>query len=167
MPYTFNIPHRLIKRSATSSRLYVAALPIRSLPQIQTMSTAKSTEPNPPPIKLTTHTQYTSGRLLPASLPPNPIALFQQWFTSALRPESDIPAVREPEAMSIATVSPEGVPSVRTVLLKTVDERGFVFYTNYESRKSGEMAAGWAAGNLYWREVSRQVRFVGRVEKVR
>jgi pyridoxamine-phosphate oxidase len=69
--------------------------------------------------------------------------------------------------MALSTASPEGIPSTRIVLLKEVDSRGFVFYTNYDSRKSREMVANpYASLALYWREVHRQVRVVGRVEKV-
>ena len=120
-----------------------------------------SQSPNGPhgPIKLTTHSQYASTRLLPSHLPSDPLTLFREWFASALA------TVKEPEAMTVSSVSASGVPSARTVLLKTVDH-GFVFFTNYESRKSLELANGHAAGCLYWREVSRQVRFVGPVHKV-
>jgi pyridoxamine 5'-phosphate oxidase len=120
-------------------------------------------------LHLTTHNQYHSPRLLPSSLHPDPLQLFRQWLSEALSPpaSSEIPAVREPEAMSVSTSSPTGLPSSRVVLLKTVDETGFVFFTNYDSRKSRELLANpYAALAFYWREVSRQVRVVGRVEKV-
>src|SRR5208283_1185653 len=70
-------------------------------------------------------------------------------------------------AMTLATATPEGKPSARMVLLRGVDERGFVFFTNYDSRKGRELAANpWAALVLYWAELDRQVRIEGRVEVV-
>jgi pyridoxamine-phosphate oxidase len=94
---------------------------------------------------------------------------FKEWFQEALEPPADsgIPPVREPEAMAITSVSSTGIPSTRFVLLKTVDDTGFVFFTNYDSRKSRELETGYASLALYWKEVSRQVRVVGKVEKVR
>lgn len=76
-------------------------------------------------------------------------------------------AVHEPEAMTICTALPSGIPSARIVLLKQIDAKGFVFYTNYESRKSRELEANpYASIAFYWREQSRSVRVVGRAEKV-
>ena len=116
------------------------------------------------PNKLTVlaHQQYDSSEnLSPFNVPPDPLDLFRQWFTSVLH------TVYEPEAMALSTASPEGIPSTRIVLLKQVDSRGFVFYTNYDSRKSHEMVANpYASLAFYWREIHRQVRVVGRVEKV-
>lgn len=116
------------------------------------------------PGKLTVlaHQQYDSPEnLSPFNVPPDPLDLFRQWFTSVQG------TVHEPEAMALSTATPEGIPSTRIVLLKQVDSRGFVFYTNYDSRKSREMVANpYASLALYWREVHRQVRVVGRVEKV-
>lgn len=119
-------------------------------------------------VSITSHNQYHSPRLLRDDLNPDPLQQFKKWFQDALSPGADsgIPAVREPEAMAISSVSSEGIPSTRFVLLKTVDERGFLFYTNYDSRKSAELASGYASLAIYWKEVSRQVRVVGRVEKV-
>jgi len=75
--------------------------------------------------------------------------------------------VHEPEAMALSTCSTNGIPSTRIVLLKQADLRGFVFYTNYNSRKSKELHANpFASIAFYWREVHRQVRVVGRVEQV-
>ncbi|KZV86500.1 pyridoxamine 5'-phosphate oxidase [Exidia glandulosa HHB12029] len=114
-------------------------------------------------IKVTTHNQYTTPEhLTPANVAPSPIDQFRAWFKHAQ--DSVVP---EPEAMSLATSTKDGVPSVRVVLLKQVDARGFVFYTNYDSRKSSELAQNpRAAIAIYWKEISRQVRVVGRVEKV-
>ena len=69
--------------------------------------------------------------------------------------------------MCVGTVSPTGIPSSRIVLLKTVDETGFIFFTNYTSRKSTELGQSpFASLAFYWKEVARQVRVIGRVEKV-
>ncbi len=127
---------------------------------------------DPPPaskVQLTSHHQYHSPRLLPSHLNPDPLLQFNAWFASSLSPlstEPPTPVVREPEAMAVSTVSPSGIPSTRVVLLKTVDS-GFVFFTNYTSRKSTELdSSPYASLAFYWKEVSRQVRVVGKVEKV-
>ena len=146
---------------------------VSSLPPTSPDPTNKpvpATDPTPASkIQLTSHNQYHSPRLVPSHLHPDPLLQFNAWFQSALSPPDPqtTPAVREPEAMSLATVShSSGIPSVRIVLLKTVDT-GFVFFTNYASRKSRELEAGGHASVVfYWREVSRQVRAVGRVERV-
>lgn len=92
----------------------------------------------------------------------DPIELFGEWFRVAS--ESGIV---HPEAMALATASAEGAPSVRMVLLKDVDERGFVFFTNYGSRKASELDANpQAALCLHWAVLERQVRIEGAVERV-
>jgi pyridoxamine 5'-phosphate oxidase len=92
----------------------------------------------------------------------DPIQLFKRWFNAAVRAE-----LTEPNAMTLATATPEGKPSARMVLLKGFDERGFVFYTNYDSRKGRELAANPnAALVLYWQPLARQIRITGRVTKV-
>ena len=92
----------------------------------------------------------------------NPIALFRDWMAEA---ESSEP--NNPNAMSLATASPEGVPSVRMLLLKGVDERGFVFYTNMASRKALDLVANpRAAMGFHWKSLGRQVRIEGGVEQV-
>jgi pyridoxamine-phosphate oxidase len=113
-------------------------------------------------IKVLAHEQYdSSDHLSPSTVPTDPLDLFRQWFTSVQS------TVHEPEAMALSTVSADGIPSTRTVLLKEVDNHGFVFYTNYNSRKSREMDVNpYVSLALYWREVHRQVRVVGQVEKV-
>ena len=91
-----------------------------------------------------------------------PIALFALWFEEAKRAE---PA--DPNAMALATVDADGLPNVRMVLLKGVDERGFVFYTNFESRKGRELAAQpKAALSFHWKALARAVRVRGTVECV-
>ena len=91
----------------------------------------------------------------------DPFTLFQTWFDEAVAAE-----INDPDAMAIATVDESGMPSVRMVLLKEWSPAGFVFYTNYESRKSGELiATGKAAFCLHWKSLRRQVRVVGNVTK--
>jgi pyridoxamine 5'-phosphate oxidase len=91
-----------------------------------------------------------------------PLALFASWFEEAKRAE---PA--DPNAMALATVDADGLPNVRMVLLKGVDERGFVFYTNFESRKGRELAVHpKAALSFHWKSLSRAVRVRGPVERV-
>jgi pyridoxamine-phosphate oxidase len=124
----------------------------------------------PHSIKINTHDQYLSSTpLTPSSVHPNPLDQFHDWFAqAATKPSPDSPpAVLEPEAMTLSTSTPGGVPSSRIVLLKRVDETGFVFFTNYDSRKSRELKSNpRAAITFYWKEVHRQVRVVGRVEMV-
>lgn len=104
---------------------------------------------------------YTQGELDETHVSPDPILQFEQWFQEALNSE-----VMEPNAMSLGTVL-NGRPSVRIVLLKGFDERGFVFYTNYESRKAKEITGEpHAALTFFWPELQRQIRIEGRIEKV-
>jgi pyridoxamine 5'-phosphate oxidase len=92
----------------------------------------------------------------------DPFALFAAWMEEAVRSE---PA--DPNAMSLATVDAQGLPDVRMVLLKGVDARGFVFYTNLQSRKGEELAANPRAALLFhWKSLSRQIRVRGPVERV-
>ncbi len=91
-----------------------------------------------------------------------PLLQFQQWLQQAL--EAKIP---EPNAMTLATVGPDGRPSTRIVLIKDIDARGLVWYTNYDSRKGRELAEHpFAALQFHWVELERVVRIEGRVEKV-
>jgi pyridoxamine 5'-phosphate oxidase len=104
-------------------------------------------------------TWLTSGDFTQAD---EPFRLWQAWFAEAVKGEP-----RDPTAMSLATVDPDGMPDVRTVLLKGVDERGFVFYTNTESNKGRELAANPKAALLfYWKSLNRQIRIRGPVERV-
>jgi pyridoxamine 5'-phosphate oxidase len=104
---------------------------------------------------------YSRGALDAADVDPDPVRQFQTWFAQAL--DAKLP---EPNAMTLATVDAQGRPSARIVLIKGVDARGFVFFTNYESRKGRELAANSAASLLFhWIELERQVRIEGRVEK--
>lgn len=91
-----------------------------------------------------------------------PFRLFDHWFQEAKSSEP-----RDPNAMSLATVDADGMPDVRTVLLKGVDARGFTFYTNTESQKGRELAGSPKAALLfYWKSLNRQVRVRGAVERV-
>jgi pyridoxamine 5'-phosphate oxidase len=95
-------------------------------------------------------------------LDPDPIRQFHAWLHQALTAE-----VPEPYAMTLATATPDGLPSARVVLLRGVDERGFTFFTSYEGRKAGELEANpRAALVFYWAELERQVRVAGTVERV-
>jgi pyridoxamine 5'-phosphate oxidase len=101
----------------------------------------------------------TSGDFTEAD---EPLRLFAAWFEEAKRSEP-----RDPDAMALATVDPDGLPNVRMVLLKGYDERGFVFYTNVDSQKGGELdAAGKGALVVHWKSLNRQVRVRGSVERV-
>ena len=92
----------------------------------------------------------------------DPFALFQTWFDEAVASE-----INDPDAMALASVDADGMPSVRMVLLKEWSPEGFVFYTTYESRKSGELTAtAKAAFCIHWKSLRRQVRVVGPVSKV-
>jgi pyridoxamine 5'-phosphate oxidase len=91
---------------------------------------------------------------------PDPLIEFRRWYR--LAEESGVP---QPDAMTLATATADGAPSARMVLLKGVDDQGFVFFTNYESRKARELAENpRAALILYWVALRRQVRVTGRVE---
>ncbi|WP_322107278.1 pyridoxamine 5'-phosphate oxidase [Paraburkholderia sp. J41] len=103
---------------------------------------------------------YSLGSLDTADVDADPIRQFQTWFAQAL--DARLP---EPNAMTVATVDAEGRPAARILLIKGVDERGFVFFTNYESRKGHELAANPHAALLFhWIELERQVRIEGKVE---
>ncbi|MGN4154727.1 pyridoxamine 5'-phosphate oxidase [Burkholderia gladioli] len=104
---------------------------------------------------------YSRASLDEADVASDPIRQFDKWFKEAL--DAQLP---EPNTMTLATVDADGRPSARIVLIKGVDERGFVFFTNYESRKGREIAHNPHAALLfYWIELERQVRIEGRVEK--
>jgi pyridoxamine 5'-phosphate oxidase len=105
---------------------------------------------------------YTRAGLNETETDPNPFKQFQTWFDQALSAE-----LPEPNAMTLATATPEGKPSARIVLLKGFDETGFVFYSNYASRKGQQLANNpWASLVFWWAELERQVRIEGQVEKV-
>jgi pyridoxamine 5'-phosphate oxidase len=96
------------------------------------------------------------------SVDPDPIKLFRRWFD-----EATASGTRLPDAMTLATATKDGKPSARMVLLKQIDDQGFVFYTNYNSRKSRELDENPNAALVcYWVALDRQVRVEGRVERV-
>jgi pyridoxamine 5'-phosphate oxidase len=108
--------------------------------------------------------EYTLAGLRRADLDANPIAQFQKWFTQAetalAKNQLDV------NAAALATANKNGIPSVRTILLKGLDERGFIFFTNYDSHKGRELAENPnAALVFYWQELERQVYIAGVVEK--
>jgi pyridoxamine 5'-phosphate oxidase len=101
--------------------------------------------------------EYALARLDEEDVSPDPIAQFSRWFSEALAAE-----VEEPNAMVLATATPDGAPSARVVLLKGFDERGFVFFTDYRSLKGSELDANPRAALVFrWSELERQVRITG------
>jgi pyridoxamine 5'-phosphate oxidase len=106
--------------------------------------------------------EYTRAGLHEAGMDSDPIVQFHTWFENVLDA-----GLHEPNAMILATATSDGRPSARTVLLKGYDERGFVFYTNYEGRKAGELETNPACALLfYWGELERQVRIEGRASRL-
>lgn len=106
--------------------------------------------------------EYETNGLSEHELAGDPIAQFQLWFDQAA--EAGLP---QPNAMSLATASADGRPSVRMILLKGIDAHGFTWYTNYESRKAEELDANpWGALLFFWEAFHRQVRVEGRVERI-
>ncbi|MCX5397684.1 pyridoxamine 5'-phosphate oxidase [Streptomyces sp. NBC_00102] len=107
--------------------------------------------------------QYRSEAFDEQDLAPAPMEQFARWF----RQVAAHGALHEPNAMVVSTASPDGRPTSRTVLLKGFDERGFVFYTNYESRKGRELAANPHVSLLFpWHPLARQVQVTGVAEQV-
>lgn len=102
--------------------------------------------------------EYTRAGLAEADLAPDPMEMFRRWFAEAAE-------LDEPNAMVLATVSPEGRPSSRLVLLKGLHPDGFVFFTNHRSRKGADLAANPCCALLFpWHGLQRQVRIEGRAE---
>jgi pyridoxamine 5'-phosphate oxidase len=105
--------------------------------------------------------EYMRAVLVEGDVDPDPVVQFGRWFDDA-----NAANLVEPSAMTLATAGADGVPSARMVLLRGVDQRGFVFYTNYESRKAAELAANPRAALVFWwGELQRQVRVEGRVQR--
>jgi pyridoxamine 5'-phosphate oxidase len=106
--------------------------------------------------------EYKRGELDEDHAHADPIAQFSLWWDEATTAQ-----VREANAMTLATADADGKPAARTVLLKSFDQSGFVFFTNYESRKGAELAANARAALLFfWPELERQVRIDGNVLRV-
>ena len=105
--------------------------------------------------------EYDAHGLRRSDLHPDPFEQFRAWFAAALAAD-----IRDVNAMSLATATPDGKPSVRIVLLKGVDSHGFSFFTNYDSRKGRELDANPnAALCFYWTKLERQIRISGRAER--
>lgn len=105
--------------------------------------------------------EYAAHGLRRADLHSDPLQQFGAWFAAALAAD-----IRDVNAMSLATATPDGKPSVRIVLLKGFDERGFAFFTNYDSEKGRQLKANPVAALVfYWVQLERQVRISGAVEK--
>ncbi|KAF8635921.1 hypothetical protein AX15_000098 [Amanita polypyramis BW_CC] len=118
----------------------------------------------PDKIRVLSHPQYDAHEALsPNTVDSNPLRQFERWFEDALLTKR----VQQPEAMTLATATPDGIPSARIVLFKQLDHRGFIFFTNYNSRKSQELSTNpRAALVFYWDEIDRSVRALGIVEKI-
>jgi pyridoxamine 5'-phosphate oxidase len=102
-------------------------------------------------------------RLTPDTVDPDPVVQFRRWYDEAVAA-----GVRQPDAMTLATATPDGQPSARTVLMRGIDERGFAFYTNLGSAKGEVLEANPRAALVFhWREMERQVRVTGPVARVR
>lgn len=107
-------------------------------------------------------TDYKRASLSESDVDASPFNQFERWFGEAIQAK-----VAEPNAMTLATVSEGGRPAARVVLIKDFDARGFTFYTNYQSRKGGELSQNpFAALLFFWPELERQIRLEGRVSKV-
>lgn len=106
--------------------------------------------------------EYSKAQLDLNKTADNPIQQFRNWFNEALKAR-----VPEPSAMIVSTASPDGKPSARVLLLKDITENGFVFFTNYNSRKGKEIEKNpFASFTFFWPELERQVRIEGRLKKV-
>jgi pyridoxamine 5'-phosphate oxidase len=105
---------------------------------------------------------YLSGELDESSVGTDPIGMFAEWME-----EANAAGIEEANGMALATASADGMPSVRIVLLRGFDQRGFAFYTNYDSAKGKDLLANpRAAASFWWAPLERQVRIAGRVEKM-
>ncbi|MFN8207628.1 MAG: pyridoxamine 5'-phosphate oxidase [Bacteroidales bacterium] len=105
---------------------------------------------------------YSLGRLEESEVPSSPFLLFNAWLSEALKSVE-----KDPTAMILSTATPEGAPSSRVVLLKDAGEKGFTFFTNYDSRKGRELHVNPSAALLFfWPSLERQVRIEGQVERL-
>lgn len=105
---------------------------------------------------------YTKGGLTEANASDDPFTQFSTWFEDAIAAQ-----LPEPNAMTLATATPEGKPSARIVLLKDIDPQGFVFFTNYDSHKGQQLTANAQAALVFvWLELERQIRIEGSVEQI-
>ena len=105
---------------------------------------------------------FKSTELLESHIKNDPIEQFQLWMNDAL-----LSKIEEPNAMTLATATKDGFPSARIVLLKEVNQQGFIFFTNYNSRKGKELSGNPQAAIVFlWKEIERQIRIEGHVEKI-
>lgn len=105
---------------------------------------------------------YQQQSLLETNIDPDPFKQFESWWKHAIESKID-----EPNAMTLATCNADGKPSSRIVLLKGADSRGFIFFTNYHSRKGQEMEANpYVSLLFFWKEIERQIRIEGKIEKI-
>ncbi|MFE0134579.1 pyridoxamine 5'-phosphate oxidase [Streptomyces sp. NPDC059037] len=122
----------------------------------------RAAEPDPAALRA----QYGADGLLEAELPGTPMEQFEIWFAQALA-AAEAGVLHEPNAMVVSTADADGRPSSRTVLMKGYDRHGFVFFTNYESRKARELAANPNVALLFpWHPVARQIIVTGTAERV-
>ena len=106
--------------------------------------------------------EYAAGSLNETNMPQNPMEEFNVWLDFAINS-----GLTEPNAMTVATATPDGKPSARVVLLKEVNDKGFVFFTNYMSRKGRELIVNPEVAIVFdWHDIERQVRVEGRAEKL-
>lgn len=106
--------------------------------------------------------EYTADPLREEDMAKDPILQFNRWMTDAIEA-----GISEPNAMVLATATPDGKPSARTVLLKEFNDEGFVFYTNYTGRKGRELTVNPFAALVFdWHEIERQIRVEGQAEKI-
>jgi pyridoxamine 5'-phosphate oxidase len=120
-----------------------------------------STDPNSSDALAALRRDYARATLTEREVDPDPIQQFERWFA-----EAEAAAVQDVNAMTLATAGPDGTPSARVVLLKGVDARGFVFYTDYRSQKGSELSHNSRAALVfYWSPLERQVRITGTVSR--
>ncbi|MFM7823569.1 MAG: pyridoxamine 5'-phosphate oxidase [Bacteroidota bacterium] len=110
----------------------------------------------------TSRKEYNLGELVENSIDPNPINQFGTWMANAVDA-----GVQEPNALTLSTVNMDGRPSSRIVLLRSYDQQGFIFYTNFNSRKGSDISENpYGCMNFFWPDLHRQIRIEGAIEKV-
>lgn len=176
LAHSFNQPRTLIMTDFVAGALSKAGIKISAGSSNSYSSTtqgagAAKDDESQNATEILTHNQYKTSGLEKDVLSPSALTQFRSWFQDAI----DHPEIPEPEAMTISTVSLEedqsgkkiARPSSRIVLLKRVDQRGFIFFTNYSSRKGNELERNpFIALTFYWHALHRSVRVCGKVEKL-
>ncbi|HWB58728.1 MAG TPA: pyridoxamine 5'-phosphate oxidase [Chthoniobacteraceae bacterium] len=123
---------------------------------------SESSAPTPPTDLHALRHEYITAGLSKSDLAPDPFAQFSKWMEQAITAQ-----IPDPNAMTLATIAPDGGPAQRVVLLKTFDPKGFVFFTNYDSAKAKQIAANpRVSAHFFWEPLARQVAIRGAVEKV-